>query len=753
MNEMTRWRGQVISEPPRGALAEETAPFRRPDGGAVVNAILTNLRLISLIVLAGAAGAYVVLRAIPQQFTAGALIMLDSHSTLLDETEGMFAGLPIADTYIESEIELIRSDAIVHQVIEQEGLLEDPEFAGGDIPAGISRMIEARAGDPDEEGSQDLLQSVRLLQTAKEVRKRLNVQRRGLSQGVEVSFRSRSQEKARDLANAFAETYVNDQLNNKLSASNRAMDWLRSELQTLSRETQIAEAKVEEYRSQNTLVGEGDQGVGVQQLRLLTERLTAARAEEAQAEVKAAQLRGLKARGESLLTVSEVGDNKQIQILRDKLIEAEQAEAEMASLYNPERRAAIPPYQEAYQHRVAAEEALNREIGRAVQEVETRLASARAVSQSLEAELKSLRNQNAEVNEATIGLNELEREAMGKRERYESLLAEFNETNNTAAVQTSHARIVSPAELPLTPSAPRKKAAFGAAVIFCGALGVFIALLKEFSRITIRTPGELFSLLNLRPIGALPKSRRPFGRRKRDLAVTMNIITKAPQSDYAEAIRSLRAELFLMGGQNKSVVVAVTSPDDVRGKVSMAGSLARSIALTGTKVLLVDADIRRAEILPKLYKSYDGPDFADVLRGETQWRDAVVVARNKRLSLLAARPGGWDEAVSHAFSGQFQRLVDAWREEYPMVIINAPPACAYPEARAIGAYADNVILALEWSVTSRRLAIDAISLLREVDCLPHIVMTNVAKTWYRRWFKPGAPKYAERAQLKVVSAN
>src|SRR5690606_26936717 len=121
---------------------------------------------------------------------------------------------------------------------------------------------------------------------------------------------------------------------------------------------------------------------------------------------------------------------------------------------------AIPPYQEAYQRRVAAQEALNREIGRAVQEVESRLASARAVSQSLEAELRSLRNQNAEVNEAMIGLNELEREAMGKRERYESLLAEFNETNNTAAVQTPHARIVSPAELPLMPSAPRKKAAF-----------------------------------------------------------------------------------------------------------------------------------------------------------------------------------------------------------------------------------------------------------------------------------------------------
>lgn len=753
MNEMSRWKGHAVSEEPQGPAASAEMSFRQPDAAAVANAIICNFRLIVVIVIMGALGAYAVLRGIPQQFTATALIMLDSRSTLLDETESMFAGLPIADTYIESEIELIRSDAIVHKVIDRENLLEDPEFAGGSVPAGIRHMIDARESDPESGGSEELLQSVKLLQTSKEIRKRLNVQRRSLSQGVEVSFRSRSQEKARDLANAFAETYVNDQLDNKLSASSRAMDWLRAELQELSRETQIAEAKVEEYRSQNTLVGEGDQGVGMQQMRLLNEKLTAARAEEALAEVRAGQLRQLRAAGESLLILPEIGENKQIQSLREELIKAEQAEAEMANLYNPERRSQIPPYQEAYMRRLAVEAALDKALSRAAQEIQARLASAKALTNSLESELQSLRNKNAEVNTATIGLNELEREAAGKRERYESLLDEYNQTNNTAAAQTPHARIVSPAELPLSPSAPRKKAAFGAALLFAGALGVFIALLREFMRRSIRTPAELLAMLNLRPIGVLPKAPKPFGKRKKDLAVTMNLLTKAPQSDYAEAVRSLRAELFLVSGYNNSTVVAVASPEEVSGKVAMAGSLARSIALTGAKVLLVDADMRRAEILPKLYKDYDGPDLSAVLRGEADWREAVVVARNKRLSLLAARPGGWDEAVSHAFSGRFQRLIDVWREEYQIIVINAPPVCAYPETRAISAYADSVLLALQWNVTNRRLAAEAVDLLREVDCLPHIVMTDVAKNGYKRWFKAGRARRTQKAQLKIVPIN
>lgn len=753
MSEMTRWRGEVINAPSCGGQWDDSSSFRHPDLSTVLKSIFSNFRLIAAVTLVGALAAYFILKAIPQQFTASALIMLDSRSTLLDETESMFAGLPIADTYIESEIELIRSDAIVHRVIQEENLLEDPEFAGGRLPDGIRRALERRAEAPVSAGedSESLLASITLLQAAKEVRKRLEVERRGLSQGVVVSFRSKSREKARDLANAFAESYMDDQLNNKLTASNRAIGWLKSELQALGKETQAAEGAVEDYRAKNTLVGEGEQGVGAQQLRLLTEKLTAVRAEEAQAQVKVDQLRRLQASGQSPLMLPEIGEKKAIQELRQQLNSAEQAESEMASRYNSEMREKIPPYQEAYAHRQAVQAALDREIARAVTEIETTLSSARAMSQSLERELRRLRSENAEVNEATIGLNELEREAEGKRQRYETLLAEYNEANNTAAVQTPHARIVSPAELPLTPSAPRKKAAFGAAVIFSAALGTLVALLREFSRNSIRTPDELFAAMNMRPIGVLPRISRSFARRKKEIAVAMNMLTKAPRSDYAEALRSLRAELFLNGGRDDNRVIAITSADDAAGKTAMAASLARSIALTQVKTLFVDADIRRAEILPKLHREYAGADLADVLRGDADWRDAVLCARNPRFSMLAARPEGWDEGVCHSFSGRFQELVEAWRAEYQAIIINAPAACAFPEARAIGACADEVILAMEWNVTDRRLAIEAIGLLRQVGRRPDIVITNVAPKCYRRFIRHAPPHYTSKPQLKAVS--
>ena len=297
MKEMTRWRGELANAPPAPAELAASGAFRGPDPSAILQTLASNFHLIAAITLIGALIAYIVVKALPPQFTATTLIMLDPRNTLLEETESLFAGLPIADSYIESEIELIRSDAIVHRVIEREGLLDDPEFAGGAIPDGIRRMVEHRAANPSagKEGAEDLLESVRLLQVADEVRERLDVERRGLTQAIAIGFRSKSQEKARDLANAFAESYVEDQLNDKLSASERATSWLKAELTTLAEETQAVEAAVENYRKTHTLVGEGEEGVSTQHLRLLTEQIAAAKAEESEAQVKVDKLSALRA--------------------------------------------------------------------------------------------------------------------------------------------------------------------------------------------------------------------------------------------------------------------------------------------------------------------------------------------------------------------------------------------------------------------------------------------------------------------------
>jgi capsular exopolysaccharide synthesis family protein len=750
MSEITRWRPELPDARSAGDWAGGS--FQDPDFSSIIQSLRASWRLIAGITVAGAVLAFVVLQLMPQKYKASTLIMLDSRSTILDETQGIFANLPIADTYIESEIELIQSDAIVHRVIERANLIDDPEFANGNVPDDILEMVRSERSSPSKvekaTGADDLLANVKRMQIAEELRERLDVERRGLSQGILIGFESESPAKARDLANAFAEIYVLDQLDNKLGASRRATSWLRAELDKLADETQAAEKAVEDYRASHTLVGEGEQGISNQQLRSMTESLAAAKADFAAAQVKMRQLEALRAAGKSPALLPEIASKTNVIELRSELSAAEREVAQLRSRFNEANIQSIPMFQEAEAKRQAVQQSLSAEVARSVEEIKTQMATAGALIASLEGDLGVLRNENADVNAASIGLNELEREAAGKRARYEALLAEYNKADTDAATQTPHARIVSPAELPLEASSPRKKAAFGAAIIFSGALSVFIALIKDFARRSIRTPAEFHAATNMRAIGILPR----ISSGNRLLARAANTVVKSPSSPYAEAVRSLRVELELNGGFDRGDVVAVTSPVAGDDKTEVSTCLACSLALAGVNTLLVDADLRRPDILTQLYRKYGGPDLSAVIHGDTDWHAAVISTRIENLDILAPRRRNWEDAVSERFANKLEGLIDDWRKEYQAIVVNSPPVLAFSDARMIATQADHTLLCVQWNNTDRRLISDAIDSLRRVGAAPKAVITQVAPSQYDTFFGGNRSYYSRHTGLRVLRA-
>ena len=740
MNDLTRWPGADPDHPAARVLGWRTrAAFGEPDISALFRSIISNLHIIAGVTLVGAMIAYATLKSMTPQFTASAMIMLDTRSTILDDASNVFTTLPIADAYIESEIELIRSDAIVRRVISDLDLLHDPEFAAGKAPPGILLLAEERAAAEGPAKGEALIADVKALQVAGALRKRLVVKRRGLSQGIVIGFRSRSQVKARDIANAFADAYVSDQLQNKLQSSERAMAWLRGELDRMAEETQASERAVEAYREQNTLVGEGEQGLSSQQLRLLTADLAKAKVAESQLRVTLDRLTDLRGDRAALLSTPEIADKAPVRALRTDLAEAERAVAEYQGRYNLENIDRIPPYQEALARRRAIETQLDKEAAAAIEELEAQYAAATNLVSSLESELDALRAKNAVVNTASVGLNELEREAEAKRRRYEMLLAEFNEADNVAAVQLPHARIVSPAELPLAPSAPRKRAAFGAAVFFSLAFGTFIALLREHFRRSIRTEEEFQRATSMRVVGATPK----LPSRDRDIASAMNAIVREPYGAFAESIRSLREELALESRFGACKIIAVTAPGKDDGKGALAAGLARSMALAKISTLLIDADLQRPQILPQLYRDLDDPDFSDVFAAKASWRDVVVRSSKPPLDILGARRAVWNERVFEFFEQRFEKMLGEWRNEYQAIIINAPPTLKSPKARAIARHCDDALLCVQWNETPLREAQSAIELLGSaMGEAPKPVLINVAQGPFQRMERQALKSFA-----------
>jgi capsular exopolysaccharide synthesis family protein len=175
-------------------------------------------------------------------------------------------------------------------------------------------------------------------------------------------------------------------------------------------------------------------------------------------------------------------------------------------------------------------------------------------------------------------------------------------------------------------------------------------------------------------------------------------------------------------------VVAITAARPSEGKSVLALSLARSAALSGEKVLLVDCDMRRPSLGYRL-RANNGPGLADLLRGRAGMLD---VLHNDQLGA----PGGGMHFVPAGQSrgdtfGLFmgaemaQFLLEA-RQHYALIILDSAPVQAITEARVVAATADTTIFCIRWCATPRDIASHALDLLDDAHApVAGVVLTRV----------------------------
>ena len=173
-------------------------------------------------------------------YTATAVLRLDSKNVELIKTNDQVVGKNSSlDTSLKSEAEASRSDSIALAVVNDLKLTEDPEFVDTN-PGIISAIFGGTFRSPSEDVRKRI--AVRALQD------NLIIRRVGLTDVLEVSFRSPDREKAAPIANAVAQAYINDQLNTEYKSARRAGTWWRARLSEL-REQASAGRLAETYKN------------------------------------------------------------------------------------------------------------------------------------------------------------------------------------------------------------------------------------------------------------------------------------------------------------------------------------------------------------------------------------------------------------------------------------------------------------------------------------------------------------------------
>lgn len=702
---------------------EVCEPGFNPD--RILSAVRRRWRMAAGITCAATLIAVAVAVFMPNRYEASATVQLDPRKKNVANIESVVSDPHIDTAAIESEAEVIRSRQILLKVIDQLKLREDPEFRGSTPALSLigepAQKETAAEKDPGQAAPTDTALP-RRDEVAAAVASQLKVGRVRNTLLLEIQFTSTDANKAALIANTIAETYISEQLAAKSGISKTATDLLDGRLEALRKKVSDAESRVEAYKSQQNIFASEGQILSEKELARWMEQTVDARNRSAEMRARFERAKELKRSGRSTAAIADVLSSHTVRLLKDKLADASRRKAELSTRYGDRHPEMIKVRAELRD----AERQLDHEINSLISNLENEYAQATARERELLAGLEEKKAEEAKRRAANVRLNELEREAETSRQIYEVLLSRYKQNAANQSLQLPDARIVEFADTPTSPAAPKRKQIVALAALGGLALGLALILALEFAAPGIGRPEEAENLLALEHISSLPRLERASDEAGDPLRATRLMIA-APTSGFAEAIRALRREVDVRQVEPGPRIILIAASLPGEGASVVASNLAHYYAQTGDRVVLIDADLRRANLTRQLAPRRSA-GLAEALNGTIPAEHAVLRDQLTNLHFLPANGGGPAPARQAELlaTAAMPTVLGRLKSQFDTIIIDAPPLLPVIDTRIIADYADQIVFVMAWRRTPKQLARKAMKLLSvNEDRITGVVVNKV----------------------------
>ncbi len=523
---------------------------------------------------------------------------------------------------------------------------------------------------------------------------------------VTLTVRDRKPERARAIADAFVDEYLEKTMEDRMGSTVNALEWLGTQLDDLRRELEQSELALHDFKQEHNILSvsmEDRQNLVAGEIEELNKALTMARHRRIEASAHVARIRNalnqdVTERGGTIFDErSSIGALRET--LREKLAERNRAGV---------RYGASHPTIVGLDSEIAELRGqLDAETRLILRSSEDDLREIRTIESGIRDALEQANAAGLELNLREIEYRRLSRKQENNSKLYQLVLQRTTETDLTRMLNTAYARVVDRAQEPEYPVAPNRTANAIGGILVGLLLGIGLAFLIRFLDRRIRSP-EAVEALGLTVLGVLPRvgsaeaAQRKKKKRRRSPATTADtdlIVHDAPMSAAAECIRTIRTNLTFMtvDGEKRAFVVTGSLPRE--GKTTVATNLAASIAQSGKSVLLIDTDLRK----PRIHKALGIPwaeGVSSYVVGEVQLEDIIQETRVPRLSAITSGPVPPNPAeLLH--SARFAQLIEEATERFDTVIFDSPPLGAVTDAAVIAPQVAGVILVTRATETTR----------------------------------------------------
>ena len=664
-------------------------------------------------------------------YTATATMIIDTKKVQLFQQQSMFNDAPVDTSAVDSQVEILKSETIALNVIKQLHLTDLPEFAnpGGGLIGAVLGFVSGLFATDDGPRSEfaTTRQAVHVFQS------RLNVRRVGLTYVILISFRSFDPELAAQIANAVANAYIDDQLEAKFQSARRAGTWLQARLRDLREQASTAERTVVAFKNKNDMVDAGGRTINEQQLAELNSELVLARSKTAEARAKFDRVQAVLLNNSPEATVTAtVADTLKSEViskLRSQYLELSRREADWTVRYGANHLAVVNVRNQMRE----MQNSIRNELQRIAETYKSDVEIDQQHEESVQKQLDRAVAQSQVSNEAQVALRELESNAQTYRALYDNFLQRYMESVQQQSFPITDARVISAATRPLSKSNPRTNLILMLATVVGLAFGVAVAAWRDLADRVFRTAKQVEAVLETECIALVPavkdvaQKSKPATRARKIGAVedikspyegqqtitfrseVFSAVLESPFSAFVEAIRSIKVAIDLTRASKEIKVIGFTSAVPNEGKSSIAVAVARLVAQTGARTLLVDCDLRNPT-LSRLLSPKAASGLLEVARGQSTLEKAVWLDQATNLRFLPtaakARLANSSEALA---SEQMQTLFAGLRQSYDYIIADFAPLMPIVDVRASTNLVDGYIFVVEWGQTRTDFAEQALN--------------------------------------------
>jgi tyrosine-protein kinase Etk/Wzc len=296
----------------------------------------------------------------------------------------------------------------------------------------------------------------------------------------------------------------------------------------------------------------------------------------------------------------------------------------------------------------------------------------------------------------------LTRDAQVKAEMYTSLLNTIQQLQSTLAGSAGNSRVVDYALPAYDPIAPKKKILLILFLFIGSVVGVGLTVLRRMLQRGIEDHRVIETRLGLPVLVTIPHSRAQslLDRARRKKVQGLHLLAAQERDDLAaESLRSLRTFLHFKMEHQANRIIMVTGPTSEIGKSFVSSNLAIVLAQSGSRVLLVDADLRKGSLHRAFGLLRRDGGLAEILAGRADWKSSLQRTAVPNLSLITTGLLPEDPLV-FLMSPAFKAFTTQVSAAFDFVILDAPPLLPVTDAVVIGAKVGTILLVAKYGAHS-----------------------------------------------------